>query len=92
LNTRPLFPFKAKAFLALGEVEAAIDVVNAFRDRPPGTLSLNVPATVPRLVLSEMLIARIVGHKIETMSVGPYGSGPSLVTKVKAMRKLRYPQ
>jgi len=36
---------------ALVEVEAAIDVVNAFRNRPPGTLKLNVPATVARLVL-----------------------------------------
>jgi DNA-binding transcriptional LysR family regulator len=36
---------------ALGELEAAMDVVNAFRDRPAGTLKLNVPATVARLVL-----------------------------------------
>ncbi len=36
---------------ALGEVEAAMDVVNAFRDRPAGPLRLNVPATVARLVL-----------------------------------------
>ena len=36
---------------ALGEIAAAIDVVNAFRDRPAGTLRLNVPATVARLVL-----------------------------------------
>jgi DNA-binding transcriptional LysR family regulator len=36
---------------ALGEVEAALDVVNAFRDRPAGTLRLNVPASVARLVL-----------------------------------------
>ena len=36
---------------ALGEVTAALDVVNAFRDRPAGTLRLNVPATVARLVL-----------------------------------------
>src|SRR5580692_6903336 len=36
---------------ALREVEAAVDVVNAFRDRPAGTLKLNVPATVARLVL-----------------------------------------
>ncbi len=28
---------------ALGEVEAALDVVNGFRDRPAGTLRLNVP-------------------------------------------------
>jgi len=36
---------------ALGEVEAALDVVNAFRDRPAGTLRLNVPASAARLVL-----------------------------------------
>jgi DNA-binding transcriptional LysR family regulator len=36
---------------ALGEVEAALDVVNAFRDRPAGTLKLNVPANVARIVL-----------------------------------------
>lgn len=36
---------------ALGEVEAALDVVNHYRDRPAGTLKLNVPATVARLVL-----------------------------------------
>lgn len=36
---------------ALGEVEAALDVVNSFRDRPAGTLRLNVPATVAKLVL-----------------------------------------
>jgi DNA-binding transcriptional LysR family regulator len=36
---------------ALDEVANALDVVNAFRDRPTGTLRLNVPATVARLVL-----------------------------------------
>jgi DNA-binding transcriptional LysR family regulator len=36
---------------ALDEVETAIDVVNAFRDRPAGTLRLNVPGSVARLVL-----------------------------------------
>jgi DNA-binding transcriptional LysR family regulator len=36
---------------ALSEVEAAMDVVNAYRDRPRGTLRLNVPASVARLVL-----------------------------------------
>jgi DNA-binding transcriptional LysR family regulator len=36
---------------ALGEVEAAPDVVNAFRDRPAGTLRLNVPANVARTIL-----------------------------------------
>ncbi|TAN13248.1 MAG: LysR family transcriptional regulator [Rhizobiaceae bacterium] len=36
---------------ALTEVEAALDVVNAFRDRPAGTLKLNVPVSAARLVL-----------------------------------------
>jgi DNA-binding transcriptional LysR family regulator len=36
---------------ALGELEAAMDVVNAFRDRPAGTLKINVPANVARVVL-----------------------------------------
>ncbi|MBV8439598.1 MAG: LysR family transcriptional regulator [Hyphomicrobiales bacterium] len=40
---------------ALGEVEAALDVVNAFRDRPAGTLRLNVPAAVARLVLPSIV-------------------------------------
>lgn len=36
---------------ALGEVEAALDMVNSFRDRPAGTLRLNVPVSAARLVL-----------------------------------------
>jgi len=36
---------------ALREVEAAIDVVNGFRDRPAGSLRLNVPVSAARLVL-----------------------------------------
>ena len=36
---------------ALAEIEAAMDVVNAFRDRPAGPLKLNVPTAVARLVL-----------------------------------------
>ena len=36
---------------ALDEVEAALDVVNRFRDRPAGTLRLNVPVSAARLVL-----------------------------------------
>ncbi|MEO9130418.1 MAG: LysR substrate-binding domain-containing protein [Sphingomonas sp.] len=35
----------------LSEIEAALDVVNDFRDRPTGTLKLNVPGAVSRLVL-----------------------------------------
>jgi len=36
---------------ALNEVAAALDVVNNFRDRPAGTLRLNVPVSAVRLVL-----------------------------------------
>lgn len=56
-TTRSVAPTEAGARLAerlvpaLGEVEAALDVVNHYRDRPAGTLKLNVPATVARLVL-----------------------------------------
>jgi DNA-binding transcriptional LysR family regulator len=40
---------------ALGEVEAALDVVNGFRDRPAGVLKLNVPVSAARLVLPRMV-------------------------------------
>ena len=33
---------------ALGEVEAALETVNSFRDRPAGTLRLNVPVSAAR--------------------------------------------
>ncbi|WP_457089182.1 LysR family transcriptional regulator [Microvirga sp. P5_D2] len=36
---------------ALNEVSAALDAVNGFRDSPTGTLRLNVPGAVARLVL-----------------------------------------
>ena len=60
-STRSIAPTEAGARLlerlapALGEVEAAIDVVNAFRDRPSGTLKLNVPAGVARIVLPSIV-------------------------------------
>src|SRR6202035_2638904 len=56
-TTRSVAPTEAGARLlerlgpALGEVEAALDVVNGFRDRPAGTLRLNVPLSASRLVL-----------------------------------------
>ncbi len=56
-STRSVAPTEAGARLlerlgpALGEVEAALDVVNGFRDRPAGTLRLNVPVSAARLVL-----------------------------------------
>ena len=44
---------------ALSEVEAALDVVNTFRDRPAGTLKLNVPVSASRLVLPGIVPAFI---------------------------------
>src|SRR3954471_9570702 len=56
-TTRSVVPTEAGARLlerlgpALTEVEAALDEVNRFRDRPAGTLKLNVPVSAARLVL-----------------------------------------
>ncbi|MBB4839283.1 DNA-binding transcriptional LysR family regulator [Sphingomonas kyeonggiensis] len=60
-TTRSVAPTEAGARLierlapALGEVEAALDVVNIFRDRPAGTLKLNVPIGAARIVLPAIL-------------------------------------
>jgi DNA-binding transcriptional LysR family regulator len=40
---------------ALAEIDAALDVVNAFRERPTGTLRLNVPSSVARTVLPPII-------------------------------------
>jgi DNA-binding transcriptional LysR family regulator len=56
-TTRSVVPTEAGERLlgrlgpALAEVESALDVVNGFRDRPAGTLRLNVPVSAARLVL-----------------------------------------
>ncbi len=56
-TTRSVMPTEAGLRLlerlgpALNEVTAALDVVNGFRDRPAGTLRLNVPVSAVRLVL-----------------------------------------
>jgi len=60
-STRSVTPTEAGRRLierlapALGEVAAALDVVNLFRDRPAGTLRLNVPVSAARLVLPTIL-------------------------------------
>lgn len=60
-TTRSVLPTEAGAQLmarivpALGEVAAALDVVNDFRDRPSGTLRLNVPVSAARLVLPAII-------------------------------------
>ncbi len=56
-TTRSVVPTEAGRRLldrlgpALTEVDAALDAVNGFRDRPAGTLRLNVPVVAVRLVL-----------------------------------------
>ncbi|CAB3863338.1 HTH-type transcriptional regulator PgrR [Achromobacter animicus] len=40
---------------ALSEVEAALDAVNGFRDKPAGTLRLNVPLSAAKLVLPSIV-------------------------------------
>lgn len=60
-TTRSISPTEAGARLlerltpAFNEMSAALDAVNAFRDRPTGTLKLNVPASVSRLVLPSIV-------------------------------------
>jgi DNA-binding transcriptional LysR family regulator len=60
-TTRSVAPTEAGARLldrlgpALHEVETALDVVNGFRDRPAGTLRLNVPVSAARLVLPRIV-------------------------------------
>ena len=60
-TTRSVVPTEAGAHLldrlgpALAEVEASLDVVNGFRDRPAGLLRLNVSVSAARLVLPDIL-------------------------------------
>ena len=67
-TTRSLSPTEAGAHLlnrlgpALGEVTAALDGVNLFRDRPAGTLRLNVPGSAARLVLPAIVPAFLAAY------------------------------
>jgi DNA-binding transcriptional LysR family regulator len=60
-TTRSVVPTEAGQRLlerlgpALSEVEDALDVVNGFRDKPAGTLRLNVPMSASRLVLPALV-------------------------------------
>ncbi|WP_333821984.1 LysR family transcriptional regulator [Pinisolibacter sp.] len=62
-TTRSVVPTDAGSGLlarlgpAFAEVEAALDVVNGFRDRPAGTLRLNVPVSAARLILPRIVPA-----------------------------------
>jgi DNA-binding transcriptional LysR family regulator len=67
-STRSVVPTEAGQRLlerlgpALTEMEAAIDVVNGFRNRPAGTLRLNVPVSAARLVLPAIVPAFLTAY------------------------------
>src|ERR1700755_2867099 len=67
-TTRSVVPTEAGQRLldrlrpALIEVERALDVVNGFRDRPAGTLRLNVPVSAARLVLPAIVPRFLAEH------------------------------
>jgi len=67
-TTRSVVPTEAGERLlqrlspALTEVEAALDVVNGFRDTPAGTLRLNVPVVAARLVLPAIVPGFLAAH------------------------------
>ncbi|MGA3681936.1 LysR family transcriptional regulator [Pseudomonas graminis] len=74
-TTRSVVPTEAGARLmerivpALGEVESALDVVNDFRDRPSGTLRLNVPVSAARLILPQIITPFLQAHPDIRMEV-----------------------
>src|SRR6202453_3056864 len=67
-TTRSVAPTEAGARLldqlgpALAEVDAALDVVIRFRDKPAGTLKLNVPVSAARLVLPAIVPAFLAAY------------------------------
>jgi DNA-binding transcriptional LysR family regulator len=67
-TTRSVVPTEAGARLmerlgpAFAEMDAALDVVNTFREQPAGTLRLNVPTVAARLVLPPILPAFLAAY------------------------------
>jgi DNA-binding transcriptional LysR family regulator len=67
-TTRSVVPTEAGKRLldrlapALAEVESALDVVNSAREKPIGTLRLNVPVSAARLVLPAILPAFLAAY------------------------------
>jgi DNA-binding transcriptional LysR family regulator len=67
-TTRSVTPTEAGSRLierlgpALGEVAAALDVVNGYRDSPTGNLRLNVPFSVARLVMPPIVAGFLRAH------------------------------
>ncbi|RZJ05739.1 MAG: LysR family transcriptional regulator [Haliea sp.] len=67
-TTRSVAPTEAGTRLldrlepALKEVDAALDLVNGFRDKPAGLLRLNVPVSAARLVLPRIVPAFLAAY------------------------------
>ncbi|AQS86768.1 transcriptional regulator [Neoasaia chiangmaiensis NBRC 101099] len=74
-NTRSVHPTEAGSRLAdrlapaFDEVGAAIAAVSDFRDRPAGTLRINVPGGAARLILPEIVPAFLKAYPDITMEV-----------------------
>ncbi|MEP9347602.1 LysR family transcriptional regulator [Xanthobacter sp. KR7-225] len=74
-TTRSVTPTEAGRILlerlgpALDDVALALDAVNAVRDSPAGTLRLNVPVVVARLVLPEIVPRFLERYPAITLSV-----------------------
>lgn len=74
-TTRSVQPTEAGARLidklgpALAGVAEALDSVNAYRDRPAGTLRLNVPGVVARLMLPDLITRFMAAYPDITVEV-----------------------
>jgi DNA-binding transcriptional LysR family regulator len=74
-TTRSVVPTEAGAGLlarlgpALSEMEAALDVVNGFKEKPAGSLKLNVPVSVARLVLPNIIPAFLKAYPDITLEI-----------------------
>lgn len=74
-TTRSVTPTEAGQSLlerllpALGEVASALDAVNGYRDSPMGTLRLNVPQIVARVVLPPIVEGFLKAHPGITLEV-----------------------
>jgi DNA-binding transcriptional LysR family regulator len=74
-TTRSVTPTEAGARLlerlvpALGEVASALDMINDFRDSPAGTLRLNAPIGVTRLVLRDIIPTFLKAHPAITLEL-----------------------
>jgi DNA-binding transcriptional LysR family regulator len=74
-TTRSVTPTEAGTRLldrltpALGEVAAAVDALNDFRDTPTGTLRLNVPTVIARVILPPAVEAFLAAHPGITLEI-----------------------